>query len=400
MEIAEKLYMEGYISYPRTDNQKYIGISIESILNKLNQGELKQNVSKILANDKIVPSQGKETKDHPPIHPVEFLDEKTANKYDYKVYKLIVDRFLATLSSNAVTFVTKAEFDINTNIFVSKGVIIKDKGWIEFYPYSSVKEETLPELNEGDLLDVIDKKLLSKFTKPPARYSQGTLIKLMEDLNLGTKSTRPSIIEKLYSREYISGKKQIKPSAIAKAVVSSLSSHAKEVVAPDMTAALENEMNEIEETKSNKSKVVVDSRIMLDKIVDDLIKNKLEIAKGINSGKYESVQFGVCPKCGSNLKKMKSRNGKWFVGCSGYPKCSNSYPLPQKGEIIFEDKYCEVCKSPKITLKNKGSALILCINPQCDTNKDWREKIAKMQEEAKANSDKLEVDEPDNEDSN
>jgi len=382
MEIAEKLYMEGYISYPRTDNQKYVGVEIFKILNLLNQGEYKPKVEKIKAQQKIIPSSGKETKDHPPIHPVSYLDPLKVSKFDYKIYQLVVDRFLATLSENAITFVTKVETDINKEIFVSKGVIVEKKGWLEFYPYDKVKEEKLPDLKEGDVVLVKEKNILSKKTRPPARYSQGTLIKLMEDLNLGTKSTRPTIIDKLYSRQYILGKKQIQPSELAKAVVLSLQEHAKTVVEPEMTAKLEDEMNIIEEGKITKDNVVVDSRDMLSTIIKEMEKNKALIAEGIRKGKYNIEEFGVCPNCGQKLRKMLSRNNKWFVSCSGFPKCRTSYPLPQKGTISLIG-YCDKCKSPRINLQVNDTDYQMCISPNCETNANWKKAQEERKEAAK-----------------
>lgn len=381
MEIAEKLYMQGYISYPRTDNQKYVGVEIFKILNELNKGELKPMVEKIKAQQKIIPSAGKETKDHPPIHPVTYLHPDAVPKYEYKIYLLIVHRFLATLAENAVTFVTKIEVDINKEPFVAKGVIVDKQGWLEFYPYDKIKEEKLPDLKEKDVLVVKDKQMYAKKTRPPARYSQGTLLKLMEDLNLGTKSTRPTIIEKLYSRLYINGKKQIMPSDLAKAVVTSLSTNAATVVKPEMTAKLEDEMNAIEDGKISKEKVVVDSRDMLTEIMREMEKNKSIIAKDINNSKTKAEDFAICPNCGSKLRKMLSKRGKWFVSCSGFPKCRTAYPLPQRGTVIFENIYCDICKSPKIKLKVNDAEYGMCINPECSTNKDRLKAIAEKKEE-------------------
>jgi len=385
ISIAENLYMKGYISYPRTDNQKYVGVNYEKILKDLNQGEFKEKVQMVLDQKEIIPSKGVTTKDHPPIHPVTFVPKEKLQPEEWKVYKFIVDHFLATLYKDARTNITNVELDANSEVFVSKGLSFIDKGWLKIYPYYAQKEAILPELNIGEMCIIINKDLLAKKTKPPARYSQGTLIKLMEKLNLGTKSTRPNILKKLYLRQYISGKKQIVPSEIAKTLVKTLQDYAGHVVSPKMTAKLEKEMNEIENGKLMKKNVVEDSKNMLLEILDELYKNKKEISTNFKETQRLKNLVGKCPICGSDLVKRKSKKGKIFVGCSAYPKCTQSYPLPQKGEIIFTKKTCEECKAPIIQMKSKKSKTVseFCINPFCKTNKEYTKKLAEAKAEKK-----------------
>lgn len=371
MEIAERLYMQGYVSYPRTDNREYVGVNFNKILQNLKNSEFDKSIDLVLSQDKIVPSKGASTKDHPPIHPVDLPDKDKLSKYEWQIFKLIVDHFLATLYKDAKANTTTVDFDANSEIFVAKGLIFIDRGWLDIYKYVSHKEAILPPLSIGEILDIIDKRLLSKKTQPPPRYSQGTLIKLMEKFNLGTKSTRPAILQKLYFRKYISGQNQIVPSEIAKVVIETLQKHADEVVTPDMTAKLEDEMNGIEEDKATKEGVVEDSRKMLLHILEVLYKNKQNICQDIKKVYEKANSFGSCPLCSSNLKKIKSFKGKWFVGCSKYPDCRQAYPLPQSGEFSYADKQCEVCKAPIITRKAGRTTREFCINPQCKTNKDF-----------------------------
>lgn len=391
MEIAENLYMRGFVSYPRTDNQTYIGLNYVKILNALKGSEFDDAINKILKLEKIIPSKGITTKDHPPVHPVNLAPKDKLHPEEWKVFKLITDHFLATLYKDAKANTTSVDFDANTEIFVSKGLSFIDKGWLEIYPYVSQKEAILPELVVGEILPIVDKELLAKKTQPPARYSQGTLIKLMEKLNLGTKSTRPSILQKLYSRNYIEGKKQIKPSDMAKTVVKTLQDYAEHVVSPDMTAKLEDEMNSIENGELKKENVVDDSRKMLLEILSELYKNKKEISTNVKATKLQANLVGICPLCKSNLVKRNSRMGKIFVGCSAYPKCTQSYPLPQKGNLTFTDKACTICKAPIIQMRPMKSkdTIEFCINPNCSSNKEAREKyLAKKEEYEKTKADK------------
>jgi DNA topoisomerase I len=370
MNVAEKLYMEGYISYPRTDNQKYIGVEILTILEDLNKGEFKTAVEKIKNQKKIVPSAGRETKDHPPIHPVTYVKKEKLDKDEWKLYKLVVDRFFATLSEDAKVEVTEIKIDNNTEKFVSKGNIITKKGWLEFYSYQVSKDVLLPILEKGEMLDVTDKNLLSKETKPPKRYSQGTLLKLMETLNLGTKSTRPSIIQKLYLRDYMSGVKQIIPSKLAKAVVKSLDAHADAVTDPKLTAELEDDMNKIEDGKNNITDVVRKSREELLKILDVLEANKPTLSKEIIESSIEL--FGDCPACKGKLMKRKSKKGNSFIGCNTFPNCKTTYSLPFKGTYSYIEKKCDICKAPMIDLKYRGNEGTYCLNTSCKNN--WMHK--------------------------
>jgi len=390
MEIAEHLYMKGYVSYPRTDNQTYIGINFVKIVTALKCPDFNDAINKILALPKIIPSKGVETKDHPPVHPVSLAPKDKLSPEEWKVFKLITDHFLATLYKDAKANVTTVDFDANSEIFVSRGLIFADKGWLEIYPYVSQKEAVLPELKVQEIVIIDNKDLLAKKTQPPARYSQGTLIKLMEKLNLGTKSTRPSILQKLYGRNYIEGKKQIKPSEMAKTVVKTLQDYADHVVSPEMTAKLEEEMNCIENGELKKEKVVDDSRTMLSEILQELYKNKKEISTNVKATQLQANLVGKCPLCKSNLVKRNSKLGKIFVGCSAYPKCTQSYPLPQKGNIAFTDKACEMCKAPIIQMRPMRSKDIIefCINPNCESNKKAREALSKKVESNESNESK------------
>ena len=130
---------------------------------------------------------------------------------EWKIYELICRRFLATLSEDARTENTSVLLSANEEPYVARGQIVLYAGWKGVYPYSELNENILPKLSVGDEVNVLSLDMLSKETQPPNRYSQGSLIKLMEDNNLGTKSTRPSIIQKLIPRRYISGIRVLTP---------------------------------------------------------------------------------------------------------------------------------------------------------------------------------------------
>ena len=373
MKTAEELYMNGLISYPRTDNTVYPkSLDIDAILNKFKQSEFKEDVDKILKNRRSKPTRGKKkTTDHPPIHPVD-IPRKELKGRSKKVYELIVRRFLATLSEDAVSETIKAQFDINGESFKAKGYRLIEPRWRSVYTYIKGKEKPLPELKEGEYININNITNKEDETKPPNRYSQGTLIGKMEKLSLGTKSTRHDIINKLYQRKYITFS-PFAPTLIAIAVIDAMRDC--DVVKPKMTAELEKDMDLIAEGKKSLKETIAESREMLTKVMQELEKDKQKIKKNIKEASRKQNTIGKCPKCGEDLIIRMSRRGKRFVGCTGYPKCKNTYPLPQRGLIKKTDKTCESCKTPIIEVKTRGKKpWELCIDPDC-TLKDNDKKV-------------------------
>lgn len=378
MEMAEQLYQQGYTSYPRTDNTVYPKtLDLREILREMAKvAEFKNDAEFFLGKKELVPSRGKkETTDHPPVHPVCAAPREKLSDRQWKIYELIVRRFFATLADDAMTENLAVDIDIAGQMFVANGQTILELGWKQFYPYSELNEVILPALKQGDAVNIISLDLVEKQTQPPARYSQSSLIKLMEDLGLGTKSTRHTIIQKLYARNYISGSKSIEPSRVAFAVVDSLEKNQVDAVKPDMTARLESEMDMIAEGKKQKKIVVDNSRAFLHGVLDRMLENKEKIGSEIRGGFAQDSVLAKCPKCGANLRIIWSKNKKRFVGCSGYPKCTNTYPLPQKGKISGADKLCSVCAAPVVNFIMRRK-FEMCLNMNCQTKDEWKAKAA------------------------
>ncbi|MBI4394457.1 MAG: DNA topoisomerase I [Euryarchaeota archaeon] len=367
MSLAEDLYTNGYISYPRTDNTVYPeSLDLREILQRLERTEFGKDAAKVLSQKQIVPSKGKKsTTDHPPIHPGEPVSRGDLDRDHWKIYELVVRRFLATLGGHAISDVMEVGIDIAGEKFKSRGQHLKTPGWREFYPYLHAKENMLPPLAVGDSVDVVGTELLSKETQPPKRYSQGRLIEEMEKLGLGTKSTRHEIINKLYSRGYMRNS-PIEPTETAFAVTDALAKLGNQIVKSDMTSRLEREMDEIAEGRKKLDDVVKESRELLDSVVAVMEENKKEIGGSIRKAMDEQNTIGKCNKDGGNLMIRKGRTGKRFLGCSNYPNCTQTYPLPQYGKIVPEGRACEHCQAPVIKLLNKGRRpWIICVNMQC-----------------------------------
>ncbi|KAA0003999.1 MAG: DNA topoisomerase I [Thermoplasmata archaeon] len=368
MKIAESLYMRGLISYPRTDNTVYPpGLKMKAIVGKL-AGVFPEESRQVMENGRKTPTKGKKiSQDHPPIHPVDAADRRKMDSREWKIYELVARRFLATLAKNAVAEVSKAEINVGGEKFLAEGYEIIEKNWKDIYTYIRTNEKPL-RLKEGEEVDIESIKKVRKETKPPDRYSQGSLLAEMEKNNLGTKSTRHEIIEKLYHRNYIKGKK-IVPTLAGIAVTEALERSAERITKPYMTAELENEMNEIAEGRKNLEEVVNDSRKLLREAIALLEKRKDEVGRVIKDAMFKQNYAGKCPRCGGDLVIMKSRKGKRFIGCSNFPKCNNSYPLPQKGSVIFEGEYCEYCGAPIVSViyRKKWKK---CVNPECPSNRE------------------------------
>ncbi len=351
MAIAETLYMNGYISYPRTDNTVYPKtLNLIQIVKALSS-QFPKETEIVLTQDKIVASRGRrETKDHPPIYPTGVASREELSKDEWRIYELVVRRFLATLAPKAVWDVRKVELESNGVKFVANGRTIVEKGWREIYIYLKAEEREIPLLKKGDVLNILKKRLEEKETKPPARYSPASLIKLMEKLNLGTKSTRHEIIQKLMSRRYIHGN-PFRPSETAFSVINVLKESAETITLPDMTAKLEREMDLIAEGKKREEDVVEESKQMLKQILRNIDYGKL--SKDLKEGVRKDKVVGKCPDCGGELVVRKSKAGKRFIGCTNFPDCTFTLPLPQTGTLYITAKECKEHGMKEIRIRTK-----------------------------------------------
>ena len=368
MSIAEELYMSGLVSYPRTDNTVYPpSLNIKGILHKLSEARFAKEVKEIQTNGRNYPTRGKkQTTDHPPIHPVDAPSKKLGPDQE-KIYELICRRFFATLAKDAISEATDVWFDISGETFTANGYRLIESHWKQLYPYFKEKKKQIPQLKSGERLEVEKINLKKEVTKPPQRYTQGALIAKMEQLSLGTKSTRHEIISKLYSRKYVMGGTPT-PTSTAIAVVDALINC--DVVKPKMTAELEVDMNDIAEGKKTLEETVKESRRMLTKVMQELEPEKEKIKENINNAVKAQNTIGPCPKCGKPLMVRVSKKGKRFVGCTGFPECKNTYSLPQQGGLTMTTKLCDACGSPIVQVRMKGRrSWDLCINPECPKKK-------------------------------
>jgi len=370
MAVAEALYNRGLISYPRTDNTVYPpSLDLREVLGMLKDTVFRELAEKLLFKDSLKPTRGKkQATDHPPIYPSGAAVKSDLTADEWKVYDLVARRFMATLADHGLSETTKVEFGINEELYRASGFRILDKGWQEFYPYLQRKENILPKLKKGDRVDVLKLELLSKMTKPPGRYSQGGLIHLMDGLNLGTKSTRHEIIQKLFQRGYLVDSPP-RPTDTAYTVIDTLENYSPIITKPDMTSKLEKDMTDIAEGNSQLRMVVKESRKMLSDVMELLIENRMVIRSALISALEEQNTAGKCPKCEKPLLIRQSRYGKRFIGCTGYPSCRVTFPLPQRGKIIPTGMNCEECGAPLMKLiARRRRPRNICVNLNCVKN--------------------------------
>ena len=380
MRIAENLYVNGWISYPRTDNTVYpASLNLREILDVFASGEFGAYARKLLEGP-ITPTRGKkETTDHPPIYPVASAKKSDMRDDEWRVYELVVRRFFATLAPAASWDTQNIVVDISGEKFKASGSRLAVAGWRHYYPYGMPKEESLPEVTEGEVLKVTKIDLLEKMTTPPTRYGQGRLVKMMEDLGLGTKSTRHETIQKLYARNYVHGNPP-QPTNMAVRVVEALEKYADLITKPDMTSKLESDMDEIADGKIKEENVVDESQAMLETIFGVLDKKHDEIRDVLYEGLREDKIIGKCQICGSDLMVRKSKKGSRFIGCSGYPNCTFSLPLPPSGNIVVTNKMCEKHGLSHIKIITGGKKPWELGCPQCNFEAWQKEKEKKAAE--------------------
>ena len=283
----------------------------------------------------------------------------------YKLYKLIWERFIASLMSNCVQDTVAADITAADYLFKASGYSVRFDGFTALYEEGKDVEETnesvLPEMQENDVLKLKELIPAQHYTTPPARYTESTLIKALEDNGIGRPSTYASILSNIIHRDYIEReKKTLKPTSLGIVVSDLITKHFKNIVDVKFTANVETDLDSIAAGKANWVKIM--ENFYKDFAVD------LEKAEAELNGQRVTVPLEesdvVCEKCGRKMVVKSSRYGK-FLACPGYPECKNTKPMPAD-EI---KQPCPKCgaKLVKRNSKKTGKSFYGCTNyPQCD----------------------------------
>jgi len=398
MMIAQQLYegieipgegSVGLITYMRTDSTR---VSDQAL------GEVREYIGTKFGPDYVPekPNVFRAKKDaqdaHEAIRPTTMLYDPELVRPQltpdqYYLYRLIWNRFVASQMPPATFDETTVDIAAADYTFRVKGSVPKFPGWMAVYNQevevrtdgpgpdaTSAEDEegtgVLPPLSEGDTLDLKELKPEQKFTQPPPRYTEATLVKALEENGIGRPSTYASIIGVIQARDYVNKiEARFKPTMLGMMLVEKLLSPAfDDILDVNYTRELEEDLDKIEEGSSNYEKTLTS---FYKKFVKDLKraeKEMLDLKKG-----YEPDPAVTCDKCG---KPMVIKAGKFglFLACSGYPECENTReletpePSAENGEGLEEN--CENCGKPMVVKRGRFGQFLACTGyPECKTTR-------------------------------
>lgn len=405
MLIAQQLYegieikghgTVGLVTYIRTDSVR-ISDEAEKAVNEY----INNTFSPDYLGNNVYTNKKKDVQDaheaiRPSIvglHPDEIKESLSRDQYN--LYRLIWSRFIASRMTPAVYDSVSADIKNGDYLFKASGSKLRFDGYLKVYNNRSEEDEEkmLPHIQEGykpNLLDLISEQ---NFTQPPSRYSEASLVKDLEEKNIGRPSTYAPIIATLIERKYIiREKKMLKPTELGFIVTDLMETYFKEIVDTGFTADMEDKLDDIEVKNTEwktivgdfyktleKELMVADVEIEKVKIEDELTNEICELCgkpMAIKNGRFgeflacsgypdckntKPILSKVdvkCPDCGKDIVIRKSKKGRVFYGCSGYPQCSKLYwnkPV---------DKKCPECSSLLMEKKTKTSNY-MCSNPEC-----------------------------------
>lgn len=378
MMVAQQLYegidikgrgSVGLITYMRTDSTR---ISAEA------QNEAREYISKKYGADyipqtpRIYKNKSASQDAHEAIRPtyVDLTPEEikdSVNAEQFKLYKLIWSRFIASQMSSAVYDTVSADIAAGDYIFKANGSKVKFPGFMVLYIEGRDNEEkddqseedeenTLPELIEGDILELKKNTPKQHFTQPPARYTEATLVRSLEERGIGRPSTYAPTITTILSRGYVvKDKKFLLPTELGKIVNDIMKKHFQDIVDAEFTAQMENKLDNVEDGEKAWKEVM--------KEFYDSFKGVLKSAEeSIGDVEVpEEISDVKCDKCGRNMVIKHGRFGK-FLACPGFPECRNTKPIVEEAGVL-----CPLCQSKVLIKKTKkGRKYIGCErNPEC-----------------------------------
>ena len=373
MLAAERLYLSALISYPRTGSQRLPpSINYRIILQGI--GRLPQYTAAVvdLQKSELKPTAGSKTDPaHPAIHPTGDTPRGRLGASEANIFDLIVRRFLSTLAPSARRELVGVSINVGDHQFRLAGGRTVYPGWMKHYGnYAGYRDSELPSLSKGNSIPVTDVRAEEKFGERPSRYNQGTLLEKMEKEEIGTKATRADIIATLVSRGYVSGE-SMEVTDLGLTVADTMARHAPSIIGTDLTRRVEEKLTEVENGRGREADVLRETVASVVAQLEVLAASEETIGKDIDRAIIGVVAktfvLGKCPVCKTGeLKVVRSKaSKKRFVGCSNYPSCHASAPLPQKGVIRASSKSCDHCGWPVVYVVDGRRPWRLCINPHC-----------------------------------
>ncbi|WRD68712.1 type I DNA topoisomerase [Helicobacter pylori] len=375
MSIAQKLYegvatpqgVMGVITYMRTDSLNIAKEALEEARNKILKDYGKDYLP---PKAKVYSSKNKNAQEaHEAIRPTSIVLEPNALK-DYlkpeelKLYTLIYKRFLASQMQDALFESQSVVVACEKGEFKASGRKLLFDGYYKILGNDD-KDKLLPNLKENDPIKLEKLESNAHVTEPPARYSEASLIKVLESLGIGRPSTYAPTISLLQNRDYIKvEKKQISALESAFKVIEILEKHFEEIVDSKFSASLEEELDNIAQNKANYQQVLKDFYYPF--------MDKIEAGKkNIISQKVHEKTGQSCPKCGGELVKKNSRYGE-FIACNNYPKCKYVKQAENANDGAKQE-LCEKCGGEMVQKFSKNGAFLACNNyPECKNTKSLK----------------------------
>jgi DNA topoisomerase-1 len=389
-EIAEKLYNNGYITYPRTESSYYLQKDLTKLAEKfISTEEFGSTANECIMLDGVRnPSKGRFSKDHEPIMPtkaVKRLDiEKSFKKtprlinFAWEIYSYVVWRFLATIHKDAKIINQYLILEAEAEEFIARGQKIVDFGFLKFYKYRKITIQELIQFQK-DVEVSFDSFKHHGFTTPPPLWSESRLIREMAKLNLGTDATRSTHIDTVQKRNYstLKGSQRVLvPTALGIALYKVLTQNAEELILPEIRGKIESWTQQIrdhEKTPEDVDNLVIELttrglqrlRASQDEIFSTLVQS-IEVMTGIGKN------LGICPECQGNLILQQGKGGSRFLKCSN-PLCETSFPLPKKGDVtLISNEICRICNTTPLLITSKPHNWIMC--PICWTREAKEDK--------------------------
>ncbi|MBR3865802.1 MAG: type I DNA topoisomerase [Clostridia bacterium] len=356
MKVAQELYegvegLGGLITYIRTDSlriaesalsdvRSFIGERFGSEYKPAKARHFKTKKDAQDAHEAIRPT-------NPALEPDKIKKSLTPDQY--KLYKLIWSRFVASQMSDAILDTAAADIDANEYIFRATGTSVAFPGFLALYEESrdeqSEAEAPLPVLKEGDTTEFKGLEEKQHFTQPPARYTEASLIKAMEEKGIGRPSTYAPTISVILDREYVIKEgKTLRPSALGEAVTDLMAERFADIVDVSFTASMEDKLDDVEQGETDYKAVLRD---FYGDFMDELTAAEKAMEKQYVKVRDEESDV-VCDLCGRKMVIKVGRFGK-FLACPGYPECKNTKPLSQDTNVA-----CPVCGSKLLKKKSKS----------------------------------------------
>ncbi len=424
MAIAQQLYegievdgmgLTGLITYMRTDSLRLADEAIFSV----------RNFIKSTYGDNFCPKSQRVFKTkksaqdaHEAIRPA-YVDltpeklKKNLSSDQFKLYRIIWSRFVACQMESAIYDTVSVDIKANEYMFRASSSKIAFKGYTAVYSdmaaeTEDAEENSLPELSENEKLIFNGEKSEQHFTSPPVRYTDGSLIKALEEKGVGRPSTYAPTISTILDREYIiKDGKSLKPTPLGEVVNGLMVEQFSDIIDVEFTAHMEEQLDEIEAGNKDWKKTLEDfyapfakelkdaevalegKRLKVPEEVTDVVCELCGKNMVIKSGRFGKFLAcpgfpdckntkaivettpGECPECGGTILKKKSKNGYWYYGCEKFPECTfMTWNVPQKEK-------CEVCGKTLYKRSGRGSKKMFCANPQCEKYEPQQEKTEK-----------------------